>query len=255
MTLNIVTSNIRYANPTDGKNDWEFRRPMLVSLLEDLNADILGTQEGREAQIRELASGLNSLELIAGHRDWIAERMYPCLFFNPKKISIIRSGDIWLSHTPSIPASKFSESSFPRLCVWAEIEIKETGTKLMIINTHLDHVLQDVRKMQARVLVSEINMLNNWPRILMGDFNEAPNTFIKEELINGLDLKDPWVEKGLAEETSHHSFKGLEASGDRIDWILIPKKFIALEIGLEKRSAAGVYPSDHYPLFATVIPK
>ncbi len=255
MALKIVTSNIRFANPADGQNDWEFRRPLLLSLLDDLSADILGTQEGREPQIRELAEGLKNLDLVAGHRTWITERMYPCLFINPKKIKLIRSGDIWLSDTPSVPASKSFESSFPRLCTWAEVEITECGLKLMVINTHLDHVLQETRKMQARVLVDEIKLINSWPKILMGDFNESPTTFIKEELLNGLNLKDPWVEKGLKEETSHHSFKGLESGGDRIDWILVPENFAIEIIALEKRSFDGAFPSDHFPLFATVIPK
>lgn len=254
MALNIVSANIRFANPADGLNDWEFRRPHLLAVINELGPAILGTQEGREAQIRHLAEGLEGLSLIDGHREWISERMYPCLFIDQKIFHIHNSGDIWLSDTPAIPASKSFESFFPRLCVWAEVEIKSSGMKLVIINTHLDHVRQETRIMQARVLASEVAKLSPHPKILMGDFNEAPSTLLKTELMSALDLKDPWDEKKLAEETSHHSFKGEGAPGDRIDWILVPTRFEVEEIRLEKRSFNGTYPSDHFPLFATVIP-
>lgn len=255
MKLNILSSNIRFANPADGKNDWEFRRPHLLKLINELEIDILGTQEGREVQLRDLARGLKGLVMVDTHRSWIEERMYPCLFINPEKIELIRSGDIWLSETPDIAASKSYDSLFPRLCIWAEIVLKETGFKMMIINTHLDHVLRITRMMQSRVLMKEINKISSDPKILMGDFNEPPNTFIKEELMKKLNLKDPWDEHGHEEETSHHSFKGVGTQGDRIDWILVSKNFDVPEIRLEKKDFEGVYPSDHFPLFATVIPK
>jgi endonuclease/exonuclease/phosphatase family metal-dependent hydrolase len=255
MELSLLSSNIRFANPADKTNDWEFRRPFLITLIEECAPDILGTQEGREKQIRHLAAGLNKLTLIDAHREWIEERMYPCLFINTEKFEILRSGDIWLSETPSQAASKFSESAFPRLCVWVEVLLKNTNLKLMLVNTHLDHIKQDTRKLQARVLATEIRKLSSLPVILMGDFNESPATFIKEELEKNLELKDPWIEKKLAEETSHHSFKGVGAPGDRIDWILVPKNFAINKIELVKTSFAGAYPSDHFPLWATVIPK
>lgn len=255
MELKLLSSNIRFANPADGKNDWEFRRPLVLSVIENCCPDILGTQEGRERQIKSLALGLKNLTLIESHREWIADRMYPCLFINTEKFEILRSGDIWLSDTPSVPASKSFESAFPRLCVWAEVQLKNTQMKFMLVNTHLDHVLQETRKMQAHVLATEVRKISKYPVILMGDFNESPVTFIKEELEKSLNLKDPWIEKNLEEESSHHHFKGIGAPGDRIDWILIPTSFEVNKIELIKTSFDGAYPSDHFPLWATVIPK
>jgi len=107
MELSLLSSNIRFANPADGTNDWAFRRPHLIALIEKCAPDILGTQEGREKQIRNLAEGLKKLTLVEAHREWIEERMYPCLFINTEKFEILKSGDIWLSDTPTVAASKF----------------------------------------------------------------------------------------------------------------------------------------------------
>ena len=254
MKLNVISSNIRFANPADGRNDWEFRRPHLLSLIHEHSPDILGTQEGREGQIKNLAEGLPELTLVDGHRKWIEERMYPCLFINQKKFTILESGDIWLSETPHVAASKSFESSFPRLCVWAKVKLNENGKTYLVVNTHLDHVLQDTRIQQAHVLAREIAKLGSDPVVLMGDFNESPLTEVKAGLIEHFKLKDPWEEKGYPEETSHHSFKGVGATGDRIDWILVPQVFDVIKIELLKKDFEGQYPSDHFPLLATLIP-
>lgn len=257
MKIKLLSSNIRFSNPNDGSHDWKVRKPLLVKIFHDFGPDILGTQEGRIGQLKELDHSLKNLELVDSHRPWIDERMYPCLFINPKTVEVQSSGDIWLSETPDIPGSSSFESTFPRLCTWANVCFKESGIEMLVINTHLDYIKQETRQKQIEVLIAEIKKFNKRPIFLMGDFNEPAKTVVMQELMKALDLKDPWSEKGLPEETSHHSFRGSEMiEGDRIDWILIPKSFDCEEIYLEKSSGPeGIYPSDHYPLLATLIPR
>lgn len=254
--LKLITSNIRFSNPSDGDHDWPNRLPLLVDLFQKFVPDILGTQEGRIGQLKELDELLPDLVLIDSHRDWIDERMYPCLFINPQTISFERSGDVWLSKTPEMAGSKSFESAFPRLFTWMEVTLKESARKLMIVNTHLDHILDSTRVEQIKVLINEVKKINNRELIILGDFNESPLTSIKSDLMEEFKLKDPWVEKKYAEETSHHGFNGIKAvSGDRIDWILIPLSYECRKFVMDKTSRGGVYPSDHYPMLATVVPK
>lgn len=254
--IKIITSNIRYANPTDGPHDWHHRLPLLAHLYQGFAPDILATQEGRIGQIKELDEKLPELTLIDSHREWIDVRMYPCLFVDLKKVKVLRSGDIWLSETPEVAGSSSFESSFPRLCTWAEVEIIHSGKKLLIANTHLDHILSETRIKQVEVLISELQKLGSHSIFILGDFNESPHSQIKTDLMSAFSLKDPWDEKNYKEETSHHGFNGHESKeGERIDWILMPATFECSYLYMEKRSFNNVYPSDHYPMFATVIPK
>lgn len=254
--LKIITSNIRFANPSDGVHDWPMRLPLLSKFYQEMAPDILGTQEGRIDQLKELDELLPGLQLIDNHRQWIPERMYPCLFINPQTISVERSGDVWLSATPHIPGSLSFDSAFPRLCTWAEVTLIKDNLKLMIVNTHLDHILSSTRIKQTAVLIEEVKKINDRPVLIMGDFNESPLTDIQADLRTAFKLKDPWVESLLSEESSHHGFLGSGSpAGDRIDWILIPENFGCVKIALDKRTNEnGIYPSDHYPLVATVIP-
>ncbi|MFA6238816.1 MAG: endonuclease/exonuclease/phosphatase family protein [Bacteriovorax sp.] len=256
MQLKIITSNIRYENAHDGIHSWANRLPLLQNLFTEFHPDILATQEGRQNQILSLAKEL-PMKLITDHRQWIADRMYPCFFINEEQIKVRDSGDIWLSETPHISGSVSFKSSFPRLCTWMHITHLINNQDYIVINTHLDHILEETRLEQIKVLIREIQNLNqnNLPIMLMGDFNDSPESNVRKLILAKLDLKDPWIEAAIAEETSHHAFLGEQASGVRIDWILIPQAFSVQEIRLEKKSFNNVYPSDHYPLLATLIPR
>lgn len=256
MNLKIITSNIRYENAHDGIHAWENRRPLLQSIFTEFGPDILATQEGKEKQIKTLVQGL-PLKLVAEHRQWIEDRMYPCLYVNEERIKVLDSGDIWLSETPYISGSVSFKSTFPRLCTWMRIGHLINNQEYMVINTHLDHVLEETRLEQINVLIKEIQNLNtdSVPLILMGDFNDSPGSIIRKIILEKLDLKDPWIEEAIPEETTHHSFLGDKAEGSRIDWILVPQAFAVQDIRLEKKSFNNIFPSDHYPLLATLIPR
>jgi endonuclease/exonuclease/phosphatase family metal-dependent hydrolase len=63
--------------------------------------------------------------------------------------------------------------------------------------------------------------------IFLGDFNCHPTS-------------DPY-----------HAFTGVPQGG-RIDWILFDRRFDCLSASVDRRSKAGRYPSDHFPVAATL---
>lgn len=257
MQIKIISANIRFENANDGTNCWSNRLPLLQKVFTEFSPHILATQEGREQQIKSLAAAL-PLKLVEHHREWIAERMYPCLYVNEEFVNVLNSGDIWLSETPHVKGSVSFKSAFPRLCTWMHIFHYESKQEYIVINTHLDHILEETRCEQINVLIKEINLINhkNLPLILIGDFNDSPYGHVRKIIDQKLFLKDPWQEKQRPEETTHHAFRGEKAAGgERIDWILVSNEFEVLDIKLDKRSFNDIYPSDHYPLLATLMPK
>ena len=251
MSLRLITSNIRFENAADMDHDWSKRRELLAQVLLKFKADVIGTQEGREPQLRDLESLLNGFKIIDSHREWIDERMYPTLYINPEKIEVIKSGDIWLSETPEIDGSSSFNSAFPRLCTWATLKHKETKKTFFLINTHLDHILEETRVNQIKVLLEECNKANldDHPIILMGDFNADHDSEVRKEVLRTWDfLHDPWHTLQLEEETSFHKFKGINNDGSRIDWILVDRSVKTHDIYMDKTSKDGLYPSDHFPV-------
>ena len=249
--LCVMSTNIRFANPHDGDNDWPNRKEFLASLIKREAPALLGTQEGREPQLRELQGLIPELELIEGHRDWIEERMYPCIFVDTNRFEILESGDIWLSETPLIPGSKSFDSAFPRLCTFVKILERSSGNKFTYANCHLDHIEEATRIEQAKVLCRELQKLlsSDTPLILSGDFNTSPNGPVRKIIDNNMiNLFDPWINQELPEETSFHKFDGIDPDGlaTRIDWILHQAPLKDREIYLVKDNLNVLYPSDHY---------
>ena len=249
--LCVMSANIRFANPHDGKNDWVNRKEFVSELIHREAPHLLGTQEGREPQLRELEELLPHYKLVDGHRDWITERMYPCIYILKDRFTILESGDIWLSETPDIAGSKSFDSAFPRLVTYAHLYDKELKKNITYANCHLDHVEENTRVGQAKVLCNEINKVLNpeSPLILSGDFNTSPHGPVRkvfEEKIS--DLQDPWFLRKKPEETSFHKFDGLDPDGSktRIDWILHQKPLSDKDIYLIKDNKEGLYPSDHF---------
>lgn len=247
MKLNVVSSNIRFDNPQDQEHSWNGRRKILSRKIVDFRPHILGTQEGRRPQLQDLED-LVQLKIIDTHRNWLAERMYPSLFFR-SDLSLLESGDIWLSKTPHIPGSKSFGSAFPRLATWAKFEFHQQ--KLLMANLHLDHEQAATRLQQIKVFITEIKKRrsDHLPFLLTGDFNEGPSGPVYELIKKELSLCDPWKILGRLEQSSHHKFNGDTQSGKRIDWILTTQHFKINDIFFNTKSHQGVFPSDHFPLF------
>ncbi|MCR9205468.1 MAG: endonuclease/exonuclease/phosphatase family protein [Halobacteriovoraceae bacterium] len=251
-TLGVMTCNIRFENPHDGENDWPCRKDFVAEIINGRSPDLFGTQEGLQGQLLSLGELLPNYEMIADHRDWISNRMYPTLFLKKGRFKVIKSEDIWLSETPDVAGSKSFDSAFPRLCTYVELEdLKEDNEKIVFIDCHLDHVLESTREKQISVLCEEI--LKRYPVdsnfILIGDFNSPPHESVRTKLNEYIkDILDPWKELGLPEECTFHKFDGIDPIGDnsRIDWTLHGPKFKAIKTESVKDTLEGRYPSDHF---------
>lgn len=249
MNLQLISSNIRFDNPTDKEHDWQGRRIILKERLLSYSPDVIATQEGREPQLRDLEQLLN-MRLIDDNRVWIPERMYPCLFIDENRFQVLNSGDIWLSETPKEPGSKSFDSAFPRLCTWAHLRCLHTQQEFCMANMHLDHEKVHTRFAQAKVFTNEVPY--DFPLIVTGDFNSCPETDVYKHMLETLDLIDPWRVLEKKEMSSHHRFNGDTESGCRIDWMLHSDHFKCSGIDLDTNHVNGIYPSDHFILNATM---
>ena len=52
--LNVMTFNMRYDNPEDGENNWQYRRERVARVIESNGVDIFGAQELLVNQLNDL---------------------------------------------------------------------------------------------------------------------------------------------------------------------------------------------------------
>ena len=253
MNLNVISVNIRFNNPEDGVNAWPHRKSYLAEILHRHSPLIIATQEGRIDQLREMESELNDFELVAPHRSWINERMYPSFFLKKNTFKVIHSFDKWLSETPDLPGSKSFDSTFPRLMTGLILSAINSNEEFFVVNTHFDHIKPSTRLGQAKVLCSEVSKLiqPHHHLILLGDYNDSPESETRKQIETCFpQLTDCWAQFNSVEETSHHGFNSKINAGSRIDWILVDKRIKTLESYMDKSHQGELYPSDHYPIIA-----
>ena len=253
--VRVATSNIRFDGDDAPGQRWLDRRDALATLLSDAQPDILGTQEGWESQLDQLAERMPALERTDTHRHWAPGRMYPTIFFRSSRFELLRSGDRWLSATPEVPDSRFTLSPYPRTLAWAVLRERSSGEAIFVTNAHLTHLLPWVRRAQARVLAEQIRELNTerHPVVLLGDFNERPTGDTRETLERSLpELADPWGRRDDPALTTFHAYGGWLAGG-RIDWILLDRCLTVERARILRRErfrGAAPHPSDHHPVLA-----
>lgn len=250
--MRVLTFNLRFANPEDGPNHWDFRKELVVDTILSCAPDLLGTQEGTVPQLEYLTRHLPGYLPLVGHRQVDPTCQYPTIFYR-ESLEVKESWEFWLSQTPEVHRSLSWDSAFPRMVTFGLF--REPGRSLWFyfINTHLDHVSALARLNGAR-MIREFFQGRPEPLILAGDFNEPPDAPVYQELTGpGRGFYDSWraLHPQGPEPSTHHDFYG-NPRGGRIDWILLTPPFVVKEVAVIEYNHQGRYPSDHFPYLAEI---
>ena len=249
-----MTFNLRFENDRDGENAWCHRRDMVAELIIRYAPSIVGTQEGKWSQLEFLKDRLPDYTSITSNRVQDATCQYPTLFVRQEEFEVHDGKDHWLSKTPARHRSKNWDSAFPRMLNCARLRMIQGGDTIWAAVTHLDHIGGEARYEQAK-LVAEWVKGRTGPVIVMGDFNDHPESLVHATLIDpGVGLKDTWQVLGLDEDAgsyTHHGFDG-EPQMTRMDWILVSPHFRVQDASVIRGHVEGRYPSDHFPYMTMV---
>lgn len=251
--LKVMSYNIRLGIGKDGTNSWEFRYPATALMIEDQQPDVFGVQEAHDFQILFIKENLRNYDCVGvGREDGKSEGEHMSIFWNKKKISLIKSGTFWLSETPDKP-SKGWDAHCKRTATWALMKDKRTGKKFYFVNTHLDHRGKLAQKNGLALIVSRIDEINpqGYPMVLTGDFNVKPNN----PVLTDLDKIMQSSRKVAKKTDNHQTFNGWgKAKSDAvIDYIYVSGFSDCIEYQTVTKSyAERKFISDHYPIFTTL---
>jgi endonuclease/exonuclease/phosphatase family metal-dependent hydrolase len=135
-----------------------------------------------------------------------------------------------------------------------------TGKEFVYANTHFDHVGKIARQEASKVISQRVSAIAaGAPALLSGDLNinednPAYSVFVNPTTPGAIRWIDSFrtlhPQRG-PEEASFNGFKGT-TKGSRIDFIFHTAHFVATAAAIDRTSKDGRYPSDHYPVTATV---
>lgn len=251
--MRIMTFNLRFANPADGPNQWDYRKELVTEVILTYHPDLLATQEGTVPQLDYLAAHLPGYLPLVAHREVDATCQYPTIFYRAAACIAMESDEFWLSETPRLHRSSSWESAFPRMVTFGLFQEKGRELQFLFLDTHLDHISAQAR-LQACRLIKEHFFGQNLPLILAGDFNEPPDADVHLALSGpGSPLRDSWrvLHPPGDDPTTQHDFYG-HPRGSRIDWILVSAPFQVFGAWILTDNAHGRYPSDHFPYLIEV---
>ncbi|MDI6698014.1 MAG: endonuclease/exonuclease/phosphatase family protein [Candidatus Saccharicenans sp.] len=253
LELKVVTFNVRFDNPADGRQAWEFRRQAAGQLLRSLETDLIGTQEVLKNQLDDFLERLPGYGYLGvGRADGRTAGEYSAIFYRKDRLQAVKSGNFWLSQTPEVPGSRGWDAACERIVTWAIFREKNGDLELAFFNTHFDHVGQTARREGALMLINKIqDLAGNLPVILGGDFNAPADSEPIRIILDGGFL---FNSRTLADEVvgpdwSFHGFGRVpEEKRQLIDFIFVSHQFEVLEYRNIFEQVNGTYHSDHNPI-------
>lgn len=252
--MKILTCNLRGFGEGDGVDAWIHRKEWCIEVIKSQTPDIICFQE--MAQIADMTAAFPEYDSYGIIDEPCGDRPTNTIFYRHEGFTQRSAGGYWLSETPHVPGSKSWESQCVRLANWVTLEDRATGKEFRVVNTHLDHIGQDAREQQAKLIVEDSSAYpEDYPQILTGDMNcDSINWAIDTFKAGG------WIDTyGTMQENenpchTYHAFLGPDDTTEygKIDWIFGKEKIQTVDAAIITESRNNRYPSDHYFVSATL---
>ena len=254
--LKVMSFNIRLGVANDGENHWDKRKELVLKTIQNFGPDLLGLQEVWHMQEEYLKEKLSNYTYYGRSRRMEPGEGEQCaVMYRKDRFEIVKGETFWLSETPEVIESKSWDSSLPRIANWTLLKDKKNNKQeIFLINTHFDHKGRESRKQAALLLKKRIQELKGDVRVIVtGDFNAREDSDPYLGLVGGKILDTyRMAHKSRTEEESTLSGWNGRTSGNRIDWVLCTRNFRVLSANIDRSEFEGRYPSDHYPVTATL---
>jgi endonuclease/exonuclease/phosphatase family metal-dependent hydrolase len=269
--LRAMSFNIRFAkaghSEADSENNWadpKFpRRERAIRVIKENAPDLLGLQEARNLQIEDLKKALPDYAFYGvGRDDGKTGGEFSGIFYRKARFTQDDAGSFWLSATPEKPGTSFyvAPKACARIASWLKLTDKESGRQFVLLNMHWDHIDEQARRKSAALVRRRLaKMGGDLPLIVMGDLNSHEDSPAVKELVGANDstgrkLADTFRELRpdlSPDESSFNDWRGT-LKGSRIDFILHTSEFTPVAADIVRTSYDGHWPSDHYPVVATL---
>lgn len=268
--IRLMTYNMLY-NAQDAedkllpKHRWNVRKPRLLEYLSYAKADIIGSQELQEDQVKEIMKVLGNTYGCYGEKTRQNEGRNDtnAIFFNKSRIELIESKTIPYQDDQC-------ENSFTYCC----FKDKLTDAKFIVLNTKLSWGSPD-RRLAEAVQLNEFSSFlpTELPIVVLGDFNIYPfilhkrNIFFDgdyiERVLEGKNLIIAKVKSAFGHfgpfcsitnsKETLEPFIGPELVGFVLDHIVVNDQVNVFTYGIDTAKVNGEFPSDHFPIIADVV--
>lgn len=263
INVNVMSFNVRYDNPGDSLNSWEYRKDIAAQIIKDQGIDIVGTQEVLAHQMNDLKTRLPEYTSVGvGREDGKEAGEFSAIFYKKDRFTELESGYFWLSETPDVAGSKGWDGACERVATWIKLKDNTSGKEIFAMNTHLDHIGKVARQEGVTLLLERAaELAKGLPVILTGDFNARPESEVIKH-VTGVETPGHLIDSKkiakevLGNEGTFHDFGriSLDVEG-RIDYIFVNDKITVNKYETMPQKVNDIYISDHTPIVAHLVVK
>lgn len=252
--LTVMSFNIRYDNPDDGRHQWSHRREAVVRMLADQKPTVVGIQEGLSHQVAYLDSVLTGYKYIGvGRDDGDRSGEYAAIFYDTTRLEAIQTGNFWLCETPDRPALGW-DAVCVRIATWGLFEDQTTARRFFAVNTHFDHIGTTARAESGRLIIRKIDSIAaGTPLVLTGDFNCT----IEDQSLSPI-MESMTDARPSASREPAYTFIGFDEGNDFVERQIIDHIFLRDMHCAEFHVITDTYGvpagqlSDHLPIVANL---
>ena len=258
--IDVMSFNVRYDNPGDNQNNWQYRKDRVANAIRFYDAEIVGTQEVLHNQLEDLKQRLTDYDVIGvGREDGKEKGEYSALWYKKDRFEVLASGNFWLSETPETAGSKGWDGACERIASWAKLKDKQSGKALFALNTHLDHIGVAARREGVSLLLDKVKELGSGlPVIVTGDFNADPASVVILHVTDATNPDHLTDARSISPivygpDWSFHDFGRVPLEErERIDYVFINQGFQVLRYGVLAEQENEDFLSDHAPVLVTL---
>lgn len=265
-SLRVLTANIRVDLKEDEAKGlgWLQRKKLCFEVIKSYQPDVVCFQEVFYQQAIDLRKEFSEYYFLGydgpemdGVTVYAGIAKNP-IMFKKKRFDLLSAGTYWLSETPNLAGSLSWDTARARHVNYVRLKDVASGKEFRVVNTHLDHKSQLAREKQVDVILGDVNQYQaNFPQIFSGDFNAGvDNPAIKDIVANQFVDVYATLNNGIEPGATAHGFLGdnyaqeKKTKGRRIDFIFTKGNISATRCSLIKDKKNGLYPSDHYFMYA-----
>lgn len=178
------------------------------------------------------------------------------ILYDSRRLELLDECQYALSEHPHRPASRSWGNLIPRIMVTGTFRDRLTDRRLLVLNTHLDHLSRRSRLRSAQAIRRVVSG-SGLPAMVTGDLNEGPGGAASRALGAAGLLIDTW------DSAEHHAseawgtfpnYRRPRRGGRRLDRILVTPDIRVVRTAVNPRHYDGGWPSDHLPVQAELLP-
>ncbi|BDZ53930.1 endonuclease/exonuclease/phosphatase family protein [Agromyces marinus] len=264
--LHVMSFNIRRRMPfsrAGGPDRWAERAPLVRALLDAERPTVLAVQEALAGQAGAVSEGLGPTyrRLGVGREPGGRGEGAP-IFYDAERLELTGWRQRALSATPDVHGSRTASwgNLTRRSVITAGFVDRETGFRIHVFNTHLDHISPRARINSATYLArlaADLRLEEPDAAIVVtGDFNADERSAVHGRLTGDGPFLDAWdlADEHLTPAWRTYSGYRRRRLGRRIDHILVAGPVRVARAGVNAVRFAGRAASDHDPVQALLRP-